>query len=181
MKTVWLRVTHSQAAGDLPAFAAQVTGPAWIIHETYPAVTFEKWAPGDPLPDVTGGFAGRIFGERAEVRWTREAGRISLWLVEQFGEKVDGADAYDALERHYYGLGYWRDGKFWEPVLPERGVNYPLQDVRDDDRPRFAVVEYYRKLTEFQGVTPEDVEERLNQPGMAEWRLAGFDSGKDGD
>ena len=182
MRQAWLRVTPSSNPADVPAFAARVGTPAWVILESYPKLLFKNWAPGEPLPVLGEEFAGRIFGGGAEVRWTREGDRFALWVLEEVDGPAAGGNVrrFDAEDRAYYALGYWENGRFWEATLPGDRVEYPAIAADKDDRPRFKVVEYYRVAPATWPGELGAIEDELNRPSLAAYRLAGFDAGKDG-
>lgn len=177
MSTRKLKIDHSRSAADLPAFAAAIGATGWLILQTYPELIFRAWSPGDPIPELGSEFAGRVFGPDAEVRWIREAGHFEMW---RYSESADGQE-FDVTPRNYYGLGYWEQNRFWEPVLP-KPIEYPMPPgftPQPEDRPLFQVLEYRRRPPSAWPTDIEQLEDLLNQPALAAYRITGFTFGQD--
>lgn len=179
MNQGYLRTTFSNDPRDLPAFSERIGTDGWIILQSYPAVTFTRWQSGVALPDVGAEFAGRIFGERGELRWTRDGSKFDMWLLEDAAAAEQGNTLFGVEERYYYALGYWSLGRYWEPKLRSGLAKYPLDDGKDGDRPRFKVFEYYRTFPAEWPAGLDAFEDLVNQPALAAYRLVGFDAGKD--
>jgi hypothetical protein len=177
----YLRTTISHDPTHVAMWAEKIGPQGWIILESYPAITFKLWRPGEALPELGAEFAGRIFGDRGELRWTREGSTFDLWLFEDAEAAGEEGALFDIEERYYYAVGYWREGRFWESSLPSDRVEYPIGNSKDDDRPRFKVFEYYRTIPTEWPDDPDRIEDMINQPSLAAYRLAGFDAGKDGE
>jgi hypothetical protein len=168
-----------QSVGDDSAIAnlaPSIGESGWIILESYASLIFKAWSRFEPLPPLGGEFAGRIFGPDAEIRWYRDPSGFQGW---HYSETQQG-DAFRAVRRMYYCQGYWANGRFWEPSLPQ-AIPYPCSAANEKDRPRFHAVEYYRLPPETWPEDPDEVEVLLNQPLLAAYRLFSFDAGKDSD
>jgi hypothetical protein len=171
----------SHEPGDVVNWVQRIGTQGWIILESYPVLTFRCWRAGEPLPPMGTEFAGRIFGERGELRWTRDGSSFDLWLLEDVAAAEDGAARFEVETRYYYALGYWSKQRYWEPKLASEGVQYPIGDGQDGDRPRFRVREYYRSVPAEWPSDLDAFENLVNQPSLAAYRLVGFDAGKDGE
>jgi hypothetical protein len=172
-----LKIDFSRSPDDIPTFATTIGEQGWLILQTYPKLVFRPWRPGDPIPELGSEFAGRLFGPSAETRWFRDPTGFHLW---RYQESADGTE-YDAIERYYYGLGEWQRGRFWEPILPQP-LDYPILhgvSPAEGDRPRFHIVEYLHRPPTVWPKDPDQLENLLNQPYLAAYRIYHFDVGSD--
>ena len=176
-----LRITTSKVPDDIAKLADRTGTNCWIILESYPSLTFKEWRPGEPLHDLGDEFAGRIFGELGELRWTRDGHDFDLWLFEDTAQADDLTTLFQVKESFYYGLGYWKNNCFSESTLTLSKVDYPpCSGVKDGDRPRFKVLEYFRTTPAKWPTNVDEFEKLINQPSLAAYRLVAFDAGRDG-
>ncbi|MEP6715740.1 MAG: hypothetical protein ABJC09_09195 [Terriglobia bacterium] len=175
-----LLIQPSENEADIQTWRGRVGAPGWVLLQSYTRVSFRELdssgaLPPD-LPPLGEEFAGSIFGPKAEIRWTRGNGSVSVLLFEDansFDGPESGGKPVSVLPRDYFGLGYWSKQKgFWEPKLPEASVAYPPAPAVADDRPRFRVHEY-RSLENL-----EMFEALVNKPALIAWRLVSFSAGR---
>lgn len=177
MKPGHLRTTISHDSSDIARYLPQIGPQGWVILETYPSITFRRWALGEAFPELGSEFAGRIFGPGGELRWLREGDHFDLWFLE---DGAGGGTDVQVEERYYYGVGYGSNQRYWEPKLPLDRLKYPLDTVEDGARPRFLVREYYRTIPTEWPTDLDAFEDLVNQPLLFAYRFVAFDAGKDG-
>jgi len=173
-----LTIYHSSDEAQIAVLAGTIGASGWIILESFAQqVTFRAYVPGSPLPALGEEFSGRIFGPDAEVRWLRDSSGFQLWHLTS-GQ--DG-DAYETKKQNYYGLGYLKNGQFFESSLPAP-IAYPVPPdcaLKDEDRPYFVALEYYRQAPSVWPEDPAAVQALLNQPRLAAYRLIEFQFGQE--
>jgi hypothetical protein len=177
MRKARLEIEHFGDEAKIRELAAGIGAPGWMVTESYPKLTFAAWRPGEPFPALGEEFAGCLFGPEAELRWTRDGSGFHLW---RYRESAEGK-RYLASKSRYYCAGFWRDGRFWESSLP-REIEYPVPAgtvPEDQDRPYVTAVEYWTDRPDAWPNKVQDVEEILNQPRLAAYRLTGLSFGKD--
>jgi len=142
----------------------------WVISQSLAEdIVFAEFA--GKLPDnFAHSIAGRVFGEKGELRWLREGGKCRIWLIEEGA----GDTRYRRRKQRYYLWGMRTlDGTFSEnrtgnvlfryPLLPDPGITV-------DDRAYIEVAEY---LAAAPNEWPKDVgelERLLNQPEIVAHR-----------
>ena len=172
-----LQVDYSTDPAILQQWASSIGPSGWIMLESYTGLEFQEWKTGSPIPHESDIFAGRLFGPDAEIRWTCEAGVFELWRIR---DGAEGETVVTAKHRFYYGWAWFEEklekGKLWDPRL-HRTPAYPLPaaPLRDNDRARFRVVEYYAEAPDRAPVSIEEAEKWLNAPRFIAYRLQSFD------
>jgi hypothetical protein len=164
MSTAWIEIVPLAAETAVLESAARL-GESWVILESYTGIVFERWQ-GQTLGAE---FAGRIFSPSGEVRWRREGDVLQGWF---FHETLPGqSDEYEVKNRKYFAWGEWEGSACWEPRLT-RPVEYPVHP--DRGRLCFSVREYLAPRPAVWPPGADALEEALNRPRLAAYRLIGF-------
>lgn len=165
MKTACLRVVPLAAETAVLESAAGLGESSRVILECYTGIVFKRWQ-GQTLGQE---FAGRIFSPSGEVRWRREGDVVQGWFFHETGPGL--SDEYEVIDRKYFAWGEWEGSICWEPRL-SRPVEYPV--MADRGRLCFSVREYLAPRPTVWPERLEDLEEALNRPRLAAYRLTGF-------
>jgi len=181
-------VTHSELAAWVCGHAAlRPAGKVFAYIETIEACSLHvvpalaNWA----LP--AGSLAGRVFGEKAEIRWQVEAADLyGAWSIEEVAPGTAESRQVTAAEKrtNYYliGLGTTTPGVFAEARYPGETFRYPLDEQFGADhanaRAYIEVQEYQSpepSLAEIEALNADDVTMLLNRPRLVAHRFVRVD------
>jgi hypothetical protein len=152
----------------------------WVISQSLGDELVFDWFTGSLPPNFEQSIAGRVFSNKGELRWVRDAGGCRYWKTTEIAA-AGAAVIHRIRKQPYYLWGmYTKQGTFSE----NRTVGdfkYPLPpDIahKMDDRAYIMVAEYLAAEPAVWTESITEIEQILNQPEIVGHRYLHVDCGR---